>query len=129
MENPKTFSPGLKMRKLYLSSKQDIDVEKRKKRPLTTNLPKVNYGEDYEYINDKIMNDIDNIISKVNDIDLHDFTTDQNLKDQRNVILVNKKPEVKIEKKNSIDSLLKEESGQSNEEEEITEEEEEDDKE
>ena len=123
MENPKTFSPGLKMRKLYLSSKQDIDIEKRKKRPLTTNLPKVNYGEDYEYINDKIMNDIDNIISKVNDIDLHDFTTDQNLKDQRNVILVNKKPEVKIEKKNSIDSLLKEESGQSSEEEEISEEE------
>ena len=69
------------------------------------------------------MNDIDNIISKVNDIDLHDFTTDQNYKDQRNVILVNKKPEVKIEKKNSIDSLLKEESGQSSEEEEISEEE------
>ena len=92
-------------------------------------MPKVNYGQDYEDINNKVINEIDDIIEKINNIDLHDFTTDQNYKDKRNLNLFNKKPEEKIEKKNSIDSLLKEESGQSNEEEEITEEEEEDDKE
>ena len=129
IENPRTFTA--KKNKIYLTKPKGFvsEAEKRKNRPLTTTFPKVNYGKDYEFISDKIMNDIDNIISKVNDIDLHDFTTDQNYKDKRNLNLFNKKPEEKIEKKNSIDSLLKEESGQSNEEEEITEEEEEDDKE
>ena len=127
IENPRTFTA--KKNKIYLTKPQGFvsETEKRKKRPLTTTFPKVNYGKDYEFISDKIMNDIDNIISKVNDIDLHDFTTDQNYKDKRNLNLFNKKPEEKIEKKNSIDSLLKEESGQSDEEEEITEEEEDDD--
>ena len=129
IENPRTFTA--KKNKIYLTKPKGFisETEKRKNRPLTTTFPKVNYGKDYEFISDKIMNDIDNIISKVNDIDLHDFTTDQNYKDKRNLNLFNKKPEEKIEKKNSIDSLLKEESGQSNEEEEEITEEEEDDKE
>ena len=126
LENPKTFSV-FKNNKLYLSKPKEFNfqTEKRKKRPLTsTPFPKVNYGKDYEFISDKIMSDIDNIISNLNEIDLHDFTTDQNYKDKRNFNLFNKKPEVKIEKKeNSIDSLLKEENGQTSEEEEITEEE------
>ena len=127
MENPRTFSVN-KKNKLYLSNKKEINLEtnKRAKRPLTTTLPKVNYGKDYEFISDKIISDIDTIISKVNDIDLHDFTTDQKYKDKRNFGLAVKKPEEKIEKKNSIDSLLKEENGEtSEEEEEISEEEDE----
>ena len=128
IENPKSFS-GFKKSKLYLTNPKGFNLEtnKRKKRPQTTNLPKVSYGENYEFISDKIMNDIDDMISKVNDIDLHDFTTDEKYKEKRNLNLFNKKPEEKIERKNSIDSLLKEESGQSDEEEEITEEEEDDD--
>ena len=126
MENPRTFSVN-KKNKLYLSNKKEINLEtkKREKRPLTTTLPKVNYGKDYEFISDKIISDIDTIISKVNDIDLHDFTTDQKYKDKRNFGLAVKKPEEKLEKKNSIDSLLKEENGETSEEEEISEEEDE----
>ena len=129
IENPTSFS-GFNKRKLYLTNAKDFnfETEKRKERPLTSTLPKVSYGENYEFISDKIMNDIDNMITKVNDIDLHDFTTDEKYKEKRNLNLFNKKPEEKkIERKNSIDSLLKEESGQSYEEEEITEEEEDDD--
>ena len=75
------------------------------------------------------MNDIDNIINRVNDFDLHDFTTDQNYKDKRNLNLFSKKTvQPPLEKKNSIDSLLKEESGQSYEEVEITENEDSEDK-
>ena len=97
---------------------------------MTTELPKVNYGKDYQYISDKIMNDIDNIIARVNDFDLHDFTTDEKYKEKRNLNLFNKKPvQPPIEKKNSIDSLLKEESGQTSEEIEITEEEDSEEKE
>ena len=129
IENPTSFS-GFNKRKLYLTNPKgfNFETEKRKERPLTSTLPKVSYGENYEFISDKIMNDIDNMITKVNDIDLHDFTTDEKYKEKRNLNLFNKKPEEKkIERKNSIDSLLKEESGQSYEEEEITEEEEDDD--
>ena len=129
IENPTSFS-GFNKRKLYLTNAKgfNFETEKRKERPLTSTLPKVSYGENYEFISDKIMNDIDNMITKVNDIDLHDFTTDEKYKEKRNLNLFNKKPEEKkIERKNSIDSLLKEESGQSYEEEEITEEEEDDD--
>ena len=97
---------------------------------MTTELPKANYGKDYQYISDKIMNDIDNIIARVNDFDLHDFTTDEKYKEKRNLNLFNKKPvQPLIEKKNSIDSLLKEESGQTSEEIEITEEEDSEEKE
>ena len=97
---------------------------------MTTELPKANYGKDYQYISDKIMNDIDNIIARVNDFDLHDFTTDEKYKEKRNLNLFNKKPvQPPIEKKNSIDSLLKEESGQTSEEIEITEEEDSEEKE
>ena len=129
IENPKTFSVN-KNNKLYLTKTKEFNfaTEKKKKRPKTTTLPKVDYGQDYEFISAKIMNDIDTIISKTNDIDLHDFTTDQNYKDKRNLGLVNKKPEEKIVKKNSLDSLLKEESGQTSEEEEEENSEEEDEK-
>ena len=130
IENPRTFS-GVKKNKLFLSSQKGFNfetTEKRKIRPLTTEIPKVNYGQDYEFISDKIIKDIDDIINKANEIDLHDFTTDQKYKEKRNLNLFNKKPiEEKLVKKNSLDSLLKEESGQSNEEKEITEEEKDDD--
>ena len=133
MENPKSFSP-LKKNKLYLTTTSEFNFQKekpkKKKRPMTTELPKVNYGKDYQYISDKIMNDIDNIIARVNDFDLHDFTTDEKYKEKRNLNLFNKKPvQPPIEKKNSIDSLLKEESGQTSEEIEITEEEDSEEKE
>ena len=129
IENPRTFS-GIKKNKMVLSSPKvfNFETEKRNKRPLTTKTSKVNYGQDYEFISDKIMKDIDDIIAKVNEIDLHDFTTDEKYKEKRNLNLFNKKPiEEKLKKKNSIDSLLKEESGQSYEEVEITEEEDEQD--
>ena len=133
MENPKSFSQ-LKKNKLYLTTTSEFNFQKekpkKKKRPMTTELPKVNYGKDYQYISDKIMNDIDNIIARVNDFDLHDFTTDEKYKEKRNLNLFNKKPvQPLIEKKNSIDSLLKEESGQTSEEIEITEEEDSEEKE
>ena len=130
IENPRTFS-GIKKKKLILSTPKEFNIqtEKRNKRPLTTEVSKVNYGQDYEFISDKIMKDIDDIITKVNEIDLHDFTTDQKYKEKRYLNLFNKKPvEEKLKKKNSIDSLLKEENGLSYEEVEITEEEEDDDK-
>ena len=67
---------------------------------------------------------IKKVIARVNDFDLHDFTTDEKYKEKRSLNLFNKKPvQPPIEKKNSIDSLLKEESGQTSEEIEITEEE------
>ena len=133
MENPKSFSQ-LKKNKLYLTTTSEFNFQKekskKKKRPMTTELPKANYGKDYQYISDKIMNDIDNIIARVNDFDLHDFTTDEKYKEKRNLNLFNKKPvQPPIEKKNSIDSLLKEESGQTSEEIEITEEEDSEEKE
>ena len=84
------------------------NIKKNIKRPFST-LPTVNYGKDYLNISNKIMADIDNIITKVNEIDLHDFSTDQNYKDQRKLILSSKpEKEEKIEKKNSIDSLINE---------------------
>ena len=127
MENPKSFSKFNK-NKLYLTTPTEFNFQKekskKKQRPMTTELPKVNYGKDYQYISDKIINDIDNIIARVNDFDLHDFTTDEKYKEKRNLYLLNKKPiQPQIEKKNSIDSLLEEESGQTSEEIEITEEE------
>ena len=72
------------------------------------------------------MADIDNIITKVNEIDLHDFSTDQNYKDQRKIILSSKpEKEEKIEKKNSIDSLINEKNEDNNISEDSDEEEEE----
>lgn len=132
IEHPTSFTK-YKKKKLYLTTNTEFNFQKEKrkkiKRPLTTELPKVNYGQDYQYISDKIMNDIDNIINRVNDFDLHDFTTDQNYKDKRNLNLFSKKTvQPPLEKKNSIDSLLKEESGQSYEEVEITENEDSEDK-
>jgi len=111
----------------YTNIKQNI------KRPFST-LPNINYGKDYLNISNKIMADIDNIISKVNEIDLHDFSTDQNYKDQRKIILSSKpEKEEKNDKKNSIDSLINEKNEGNNisedsEEEEEEEEEEEKDK-
>jgi len=67
----------------YTNIKQSI------KRPFST-LLNINYGKDYLNLSNKIMADIDNIISKVNEVDLHDFSTDQNYKDQRKIILSSK---------------------------------------
>ena len=121
IEHPTTFNNKIN-RRLYLSPKQKVKIPKKIKikdqRPLTSALPKVNYGQDYEDINNKVINEIDDIIEKINDIDLHDFTTDQNYKNKRNMNLFNKKPENNIQKKNSIDSLLEEGSLKSEDEEE-----------
>jgi hypothetical protein len=76
------------------------------------------------------MADIDNIISKVNEIDLHDFSTNQNYKEQRKIILSSKpEKEEKIEKKNSIDSLINEKNEDNSMSEDSEEEEEEEEEE
>ena len=80
-------------------------INKNINRPFTS-MPKISYGKDYKDISNKIMNDIDNIITKVNEIDLHDFSTDQNYKDKRKLNLFSKMDKEKVEKRNSIDSLL-----------------------
>ena len=106
--------------------KTDVsNIKKNLKRPFST-LPNINYGKAYLDISNKIMADIDNIITKVNEIDLHDFSTDQNYKDQRKIILSSKpEKEEKIEKKNSIDSLINEKNEDNNISEDSDEEEEE----
>ena len=93
-------------------------------RPLTS-VPQITYGKNYNDISNKIMSDIDTIIEKMNDIDLHDFSTDQNYKDKRKLNLFTKVDKEKIEKKNSIDSLLIRENSDSSIDIEETEEEEE----
>ena len=96
-------------------------------RPFTS-MPQITYGKDYNDISNKIMKNIDNIITKVNEIDLHDFSTDQNYKDKRKLNLFSKieKEKETIEKKNSIDSLLiNEKDNESSHESEESEEEEE----
>ena len=82
-------------------------INKNMKRPFTS-IPQITYGKNYNDISDKIMTDIDNIISKINEIDLHDLCTDQNYKDKRKLNLFSKmeNDKEKLEKKNSIDSLL-----------------------
>ena len=107
----------------YTNIKQNI------KRPFST-LPNINYGKDYLNISNKIMADINNIINKVNEIDLHDFSTDQNYKDQRKIILSSKpEKEEKNDKKNSIDSLINEKNEGNNISEDSEEEEEEEEEE
>ena len=104
-------------------------IKKNIKRPFST-LPNLNYGKDYLNISNKIMADIDNIISKVNEIDLHDFSTNQNYKEQRKIILSSKpEKEEKIEKKNSIDSLINEKNEDNSMSEDSEEEEEEEEEE
>ena len=82
-------------------------INKNMKRPFTS-IPHITYGKNYNDISNKIMTDIDDIITKINEIDLHDLTTDQNYKDKRKLNLFSKMDiyKEKLEKKNSIDSLL-----------------------
>ena len=82
-------------------------INKNIKRPFTS-IPQITYGKNYNDISEKIMTDIDNIITKINEIDLHDFSTDQNYKDKRKLNLFSKMEldKEKLEKRNSIDSLL-----------------------
>ena len=121
----------------YLERFKDLEKEKYYKnyktinknmnRPFTS-MPQITYGKDYNDISNKIMKNIDDIITKVNEIDLHDFSTDQNYKDKRKLNLFSKieKEKEKLEKKNSIDSLLiNEKDNESSHESEESEEEEE----
>ena len=71
------------------------------------------------------MSDIDNIITKVNEIDLHDFSTDQNYKDKRKLNIFTKVEKEKTKRKNSIESLINEKNEENLSEEEESEEEEE----
>ena len=124
-ENKKTYSnfelyKGLQENKQLKSYKT---LDKNVKRPFTS-LPQITYGKDYNDISNKIMTQIDDIITKVNEIDLHDFSTDQNYKDKRKLNLFSQMNKEKIEKKNSIDSLLLEEKNESSLEYEESEEEE-----
>ena len=51
-----------------------IDLSKKKsKRPYTSIS---NYGENYDNITNKVLNNIDNMISKIKEIDLHNYTSD-----------------------------------------------------
>jgi hypothetical protein len=128
-ENPKHFFDNIKNEKSkqyesiqqnkktypYLERFKELEKEKKFKnfktinknmiRPFTS-MPKISYGRDYNDISNKIMGDIDNIISKINEIDLHDFSTDQNYKDKRKLNLFSQMGKEKVEKRNSIDSLL-----------------------
>ena len=105
-------------------SKNYKTVNNKHERPFTS-VPEITYGKNYNDISNKIMSDIDNIIGKMNDIDLHDFSTDQNYKDKRKLNLFTKVEKEKVEKKNSIDSLLIKEQSDSSLEVEDSEEEEE----
>ena len=107
------------LKKRPLTNKKSSIVKKKSRdkivaRPLTS-IPNISYGENYETISNKIMNDIDHIITTIKQIDLHDFSTDQNYQNKRRLNLFNKKPEVKIEKKNnSLDFIINEKSGEVN---------------
>ena len=125
-ENKKAF-PYLDRLKDFERNKYNNykTLNKKAIRPFTS-MPEITYGKNYNDISNKIMTDIDNIITKMNEIDLHDFSTDQNYKDKRKLNLFSKMEKEKIEKKNSIDSLLiREKSDSSFEMEESGEEEEE----
>ena len=113
-ENKKTY-PRLEQFRGVEENKQSKNyqtLDKKGKRPLTS-LPQISYGKDYNDISNKIMTEIDNIITKVNEIDLHDFSTDQKYKDKRKLNLFSQMNKEKIEKKNSIDSLLIDERNES----------------
>ena len=105
-------------------SKNYKTLNNKHERPFTS-VPEITYGKHYNDISNKIMSDIDTIIGKMNDIDLHDFSTDQNYKDKRKLNLFTKVEKEKVEKKNSIDSLLIKEQSDSSMEVEDSEEEEE----
>ena len=48
------------------------------------------------------MSDIDNIITKVNEIDLHGFSTDQNYKDKRKLNIFTKVEKEKTKRKDIL---------------------------
>ena len=128
LQNNKNKIDLLKKRPLTLK-KNPISKKKSRDqieaRPVTS-VPNISYGENYNSISNKIMSDIDNIITTINQIDLHDFSTDQNYQNKRKMNLFNKEPKEKIEKKkNSLDSIINEKSGEVNEEEKSEENEEE----
>ena len=114
-QNKKIY-PYLERFKDFEKDKQLNDfktINKNIKRPFTS-IPQITYGKDYNDISNKIMGDIDNIITKINEIDLHDFSTDQNYKDKRKLNLFSKMDKETTEKKkNSIDSLLIKEDDES----------------
>ena len=122
-QNKKIFTNFEELKNI--NNKKDFTTIKRNiKRPLTA-FPEINYGKDYKDISNKIMSDIDNIITKVNEIDLHDFSTDQNYKDKRKLNIFTKVEKEKTKRKDSIESLINEKNEENLSEEEESEEEEE----